>query len=133
MLRLSRHLTTTLLWLAIALLPLRGGIAAAMPHAMGDATPTGVSQPAHEPAVAAMSTACDQAATHSSTHVDGDEHASGAHTCSLCTLCHASAAAVSATALHIAALPGAAPPALAPRDIVCAEFDAPERPPRLLA
>lgn len=132
MLRLSRHLTTALLWLAIALLPLRGGIAAAMPHAMGDASPIDVSQPAHETAVAAMSAACDEAAAHTA-HAAGDEHAAGAHTCSLCTLCHASAAAASATALHIAALPGGAPPVLASRDIVGAEFDTPERPPRLLA
>lgn len=133
MLRLSRHLTTALLWLAIALLPLRGGIAAAMPHAMGAGVSHSVSQSGHEPAAAAMSHACDEAAASHSAHAQSDEHSASTHTCSLCTLCHASAAAVSVPALHIAALPGAAPPALASRDIVCAEFDAPERPPRLLA
>ena len=131
MLRHSRHLTTALLWLAIALLPLRGGMAAAMPHAMGGVAAQAQAQPVAEPA-AMMSAACDEAASHSA-HAAGDGHASSTHTCSLCSLCHSTAAAVAAMSLHISALPTGAPPAHASRDIVCAVFDAPERPPRLLA
>ena len=133
MLRLSRHLTTALLWLAIALLPLRGGIAAAMPHAMGDGVSHSVSHAGHEPVAAAMSHACDEAAASHSAHAQSDEHSASTHTCSLCSLCHTSAAALTATSLHIATLPTGALPALTSRDIVCAVFDAPERPPRHLA
>ncbi len=39
MFRLSRRLTTALLWIAIALLPVRGWAAVLMPIAMGDMQP----------------------------------------------------------------------------------------------
>ena len=121
MFRLSRQLTTALLWLAIALLPLRGGLAVAMPHAMGAGPAQVATELAEAPAADAVSAACDG-------------HASSIHTCSLCSLCHTAAAAVAAAALHLPVLaPGGTPPVHASRDIVGAVFDAPERPPRLLA
>ena len=133
MLRLSRQLTTALLWLAIALLPLRGGLAVAMPHATGAGPAHAMAQAAEAPAADAVSAACDEGDAHKA-HTSGDAHASSAHTCSLCSLCHSAAAAVAAAALHLSVLaPGGAPPAHASRDIVGAVFDAPERPPRLLA
>lgn len=132
MLRLSRHLTTALLWLAIALLPLRGGLAVAMPHAMGAGSTQATSEPAEAAAAAAPSAACDESASQSA-HDAGDGHASSSHTCSLCTLCHTAAAAAAAATLQVQALPPSAPPVHASRDIVGAVFDAPDRPPRLLA
>lgn len=132
MVRLSRHLTTALLWLAIALLPLRGGLAVAMPHAVGSGQAQAHAESTAAPAAAAVSAACDEADAHTA-HTAGDGHASSTHTCSLCSLCHTTAAAVAAMTLHVPALAPGAPPAHASRDIVGAVFDAPDRPPRLLA
>lgn len=129
MLRLSRHLATALFWLAIALLPLRGGIAAAMPVAMGagqsHAVPLAQAEPGH-----GMTAACDEPGAESSAHMAGNEHGSAPHTCSVCALCP-SAVAVTA-AWHITAMPVGAPRVDAARDFVCAVLDTPERPPRRL-
>ena len=132
MFRLSRQLTTALLWLAIALLPLRGGLAVAMPHAMGAGPAQATAQPAEAPAADAVSAACDEVAEYTA-HTSGDGHTSSTHTCSMCSLCHTAAAAVASMVLHLPAPAPGAPPAHASRDIVGAVFDAPERPPRLLA
>ena len=133
MLRLSRQLTTALLWLAIALLPMRGGLAVAMPHTMGAGPTHAMAQPAEVAAAGAMSAACDESAAHTAP-TSGDAQASSTHTCSLCSLCHSAAAALAAAALRLPVLaPGGAPAVHASRDIVGAVFDAPERPPRLLA
>jgi len=130
MLRHSRHLTTALLWLAIALLPLRGGVAAAMPVAMGSGQAQTTAVMAADSGIAVTHN-CH--GTESAAGEAGGSTMGGTHTCSLCSLCHSTAAAVPAMALHISALPTGAPPAHASRDIVGAVFDAPERPPRLLA
>src|SRR5687768_12679568 len=81
MLRLSRRLTTILLWIGIALLPLRGAATVLMPALMLDAAGgTAAVQPANEAAPCHGTTAAS------------DEAKVAAHTCSLCDLCHSAAA-----------------------------------------
>ena len=135
MLRLSRQFTTALLWLAIALLPLRGGMAAAMPMAM--AIGTGES---HMLAIATSSSnastlasePCHPAPAAQAAGEAGDTYSGGTHTCSLCDLCNAATAAVAPAPLNLSALPADSPRADASHDFVCAVLDTPERPPRLL-
>ena len=110
--RLSRRFVAALLWIAIALLPLRGFAAAVMPALMASA-------PAAEAQAddVALAVPC-----HGDSH-DTDATAAPAdstHTCSLCDLCHSSVALAPPTVLALtttrAAPPrGAAPPAIEPR------------------
>jgi hypothetical protein len=95
--RPSRRLYTVLLWVAIALLPLRAFAAALMPAA--DA-------PLHS--------AADAMASHAPCHggeAEDPTSDAGAHAgCSLCELCHSSALAVDTPSLRLAALVHAGPP-----------------------
>jgi hypothetical protein len=97
MFRPSRRLFTALLWLAIALLPLRAFAAALMPAA--DA-------PLHG--------AADAMASHAPCHggeAQDPTPDAGAHAgCSLCELCHSSALAVDTPSLRLATLVQAGPP-----------------------
>jgi hypothetical protein len=105
MLRLSRRCSTALLWLAIALLPVRGWAVTLMPMAM--------SGPAATQAVTVEAGAAEPAAAmpcHGVMTADSDN--STTPTCSLCDLCHSTVAqAPSPPALPAAtadALPSAA-------------------------
>jgi len=125
--RLSRRLTTALLWLALALLPLRGLAAALMP-AMGAVPPAAT---AIEVADAAESMPCHGAAADSRAEADAAP-VDDCPTCSLCALCHASVAQATQFSLELPQLPSS-PPATAPPSAI--EPRAPDglfRPPRTL-
>jgi hypothetical protein len=112
MFRLSRRFTTALLWIAIALLPVRGFAAVMMPILMVDTESTTVSAPADD---AAKAMPC-----HGASQDAGDASADATHTCSLCDLCHSSVAATTAAVIalsgpHEAQPSSASPPALEPR------------------
>jgi hypothetical protein len=122
MLRLSRRLTTILLWIGIALLPLRGAATVLMPTLMLDAAgSTAVVQPAD-----------DAAAPCHGTTAASDEAQGTAHNCSLCDLCHSAAAQAPDAPALPSALHDGAPRASAP---AAPELRTPEglfRPPRSL-
>jgi hypothetical protein len=113
MARSPRRIAVALLWLALALLPLRGFAALLMP--------VGASAP-----VAAVVTEAPQhhgtaMPCHGAVQDDAAAAAQpGEHTCSLCDLCHSGVAAFAAPVLTLPALPQAAPvaqsaPSLEPR------------------
>ena len=109
MLGLSRRFTAALLWIAIALLPVRGFASVMMPIAMGGMQPTAVaSAPAAEPAMAAMP--CHAASQDDPKSADGTPS-----TCAMCDLCHTSAVQIAQTRVVLPeqheALPHAAPAA----------------------
>ena len=131
MFRPSRSLTTWLLWLAIALLPVRAWAVAAMPEAMsaavnGVATPavtTGLKvagdlQPAHRamPCHAAGESAADDAAAPQA--------------CSLCGVCHAAFAMLPSVQASVPALPPERPDTAFAPAVEAAALAGPERPPR---
>ena len=124
MLRLSLRLTTTLLWLAIALLPLRGWAAATMHLAQGNA-PVSVMQHADSGHAAATGSPCHAA--------DHDTASGNAPACSLCDLCHAGTAAAPPRApTLLPVLPHAAPRVASAPEIERPVHDGPERPPRIV-
>jgi hypothetical protein len=97
MFRPSPRLLTALLWLAIALLPLRGFAAAMMPAAAA---------PLHgSVAMTELAAPCHGGQAHDVSPADG-AHAG----CSLCDLCHSSALAVDMPSLRLATLAHASPP-----------------------
>lgn len=109
--RLSRRLIAALLWIAIALLPLRGLAAAVMPVAMSGLAPVVASAPAGDTAVAMPCHGASQ---------DASDAADTSHACALCDLCHSSVAAapalmVAMPVLHDAPPLGALPRAALPR------------------
>lgn len=108
--RLSRRFISALLWLAIALLPVRGLAAAVMPVMMSG-MPASASAPADEAAAAMPCHGASQDAT-----ADAD----ASHACALCDLCHSSVATAPAApeavpVLHDAQPSGALPQAVEPR------------------
>ena len=130
MFRPSRSLTTWLLWLAIALLPVRAWAVAAMPEAMsaavnGVATPavtTGLKVagnllPAHPamPCHAASESADDAAAPQA---------------CSLCGVCHAAFAVLPSVQPSVPALPPERHDTAFAPAVEAAALAGPERPPR---
>jgi hypothetical protein len=127
MLRTARRLGPALLWIAIALLPLRGLAVSLMPA---------MAQPAAPVVTAASEMPCHGAAADAAAaHHDAQAAASvvdDCPTCSLCALCHGSVAQASQLSLDLPALP-ALPPAAAPPSAI--EPRAPDglfRPPRTL-
>jgi hypothetical protein len=132
--RLSRRLTTALLWLALALLPLRGLAATLMP-AMG-AVPPAASDVAVGAVVelvdADQSMPCHGAAADSH-HQEADATPVGdCPTCPLCALCHASVAQATPFRLALPQLPSAPPAAAPPSAIEPSAPDGLFRPPRTL-
>jgi hypothetical protein len=112
----SRRLTCTLLWLAVALLPLRGLAAVLMPMQMSMQMGTqGTVQETVQVAAPAMP-------CHSVASTDLEAAAdtgSSSHTCSMCDLCHSNLAQPSLSwtlppAPHQAQPKCAAPPDLGP-------------------
>jgi hypothetical protein len=124
MLRLSRPLTLALLWLAIALLPIRGWAAVVMPSAalahsavaafatMDDGAEQASVMPCHEAAVA-------------------DGSVSGEHTCSMCDVCHSVAAPVPGALTALLHLPDTGPRIEPAPGIERPVHSGPERPPRI--
>ncbi len=110
--RLSRRFVAALVWIAIAVLPVRGLDATVMPGLMSDMAPAmATSAPTDETAVA---TPCHAA----SQDVTSDTDAT--HACALCDLCHSSVAAAPASpavmpVLHDVQPVGALPRAVEPR------------------
>jgi len=120
--RPSRSLTVFLLWLAIALLPIRGWAAAVMPAAGTGAMPVAAQADHSEPHDAALP--CHDA------H-DEPTGASG-HTCSLCDVCHSAVVAMTGPAPALPVLPAARPRSGPAPGIERAVQSGPERPPRNL-
>lgn len=124
--RPARRLGTALLWIAIALLPLRGLAVSLMPATV---------QPSASAVVAAGEAPCHGAATDDAVagHHGAQPMASAVGdcpTCSLCVLCHGSVAQAPLPVFELQAVP-ALPPAAAPPAPV--EPHAPDglfRPPR---
>jgi hypothetical protein len=125
MFRPARRLGTALLWIAIALLPLRGLAASLMPAMVQPATPV---------AAAADEMPCHGAVTDDGSASEHHKQPTAAvgdcPTCSLCALCHGSVAQAAQVSLDLPELP-ALPPAAAPPSAI--EPRAPDglfRPPR---
>jgi hypothetical protein len=117
---LSRHLVTALVWIAIALLPLRGFAAVWMPAARGD-MPAAV----HADAPGAMP-------CHGAAHDDGAAPTEASHSCALCDLCHSGVAQAAPAAVALPVLDHVTPP---PAALTAIEPRAPDgvfRPPRAL-
>ena len=118
MFRLSRRLTTALLWLAIALLPLRGWASVLMPATMGDVS-------AAVAAEASSAMPCHGDAAH-----DADGVTAASRTCSLCDVCNGSVMQASPVALQLPALPDAPPPSARQSAVEPRAPDSLFRPPR---
>lgn len=122
MTRITRHVGPALLWIAIALLPLRGLAVTMMPATVSPSTPV---------ASAAADPPCHGAATDPAAQ---DEPAAtllaDCASCSLCALCHASVAQAPAAHLELPALPALAPAAAPPSAIEPRAPDGLFRPPR---
>lgn len=127
--RLTRRLTATLLWIAIALLPVRGLAAAMMPALMPAASPHAamvVEVPEQMPCHGAMA---DAAAAE--VHAEPAAAPVGdCPTCSLCALCHASFAQAAPVSLELPTLPSAPPATAAPSALEPRAPDGLFRPPR---
>jgi hypothetical protein len=111
MFRLPRRFVAALLWIAIALLPVRGLAAAVMPVVMSGMEPAEVSAPSDETAVAMPCHGASQ---------DAAADADAGHTCALCDLCHSSVATAptaleAVPVLHDAQPSGAMSRAVEPR------------------
>ena len=122
MLRLSRRFSTALLWIAIALLPVRGWAAVLMPISMGDMQPAAVTSAA----ATDVSVMPCHAAPQDAVADGGDSPA----TCSMCELCHTTVVQAAPTSVTLADMHEALPPAAAS---VALEPRAPDglfRPPR---
>lgn len=122
MFRLSRRFTTALLWIAIALLPVRGWAAVLMPISMGSLQPTAVTGAAAADVAVMPCHAAPQDAA-----ADGGNSPA---TCSMCDLCHTTVAQAAPTSVALADMHEALPPAAAS---VVLEPRAPDglfRPPR---
>jgi len=120
--RTTRHVGTALLWIAIALLPLRGLAVTLMPALASPSTPlmaAAADMPCH-------GAAADQAAQDEPAAAPMADCAS----CSLCALCHASVAQACAASIELPALPALAPAAAPPSAIEPRAPDGLFRPPR---
>lgn len=127
MFRPSRPLTTWLLWLAIALLPVRAWAGAAMPVAMSGMAATAVQAEAQrvgaEPAHSAMP--CHGAS-------EGDDDTAAPQACNLCAVCHAAFATLPSLQPLVPAQLPERPTAAFARAVEAAALAGPERPPRVL-
>jgi hypothetical protein len=136
--RLSRRLTAALLWLAIALLPLRAWALSQMNlEAMG-AAPSGVvsAGAAEVPAQRSLQPDAPPALhlpCHEAVVADGDGDSNpGSATCSLCDLCHAAVVQAPDAGLRLPELPRSRPQGPATTPIEPRAPDGLFRPPRTL-
>jgi hypothetical protein len=117
---MSRRFTTALLWLAIALLPVRGLAAALMPIGLlGEQTSSSGSNVVEARSVAAMP--C---------HGDAAQQTPASHNCALCDLCHGGVAQAPAPLVLPAAPLSSRPRATATTPIAPRAPDGVFRPPR---
>jgi cytochrome c553 len=112
MFRLPRRFISALLWIAIALLPVRGLASVVMPMFMLNAQATAASAPAGDTAGALP--------CHSAVADKSSNPADSSHACSLCDLCHGTVAQVTQPSFGLPATREprpevAAPPLLEPR------------------
>jgi hypothetical protein len=127
--RLPRRFVAALLWIAIALLPLRGFAAAVMPALMATAPSSFVS--AHAPAGDAAAVHPCHGAELASTDA-GTLPADSSHTCSLCDLCHSGVVAAAPQAVALSTPHEVQPRTAAPTAIEPRAPDSLFRPPRTL-
>lgn len=129
MFRPSRSLTTWLLWLAIALLPVRAWAVAAMPVAMGGAA-------AWTQVQGGVAIEVDVEPSQPATPCHGasqpGDDASAPQACSLCGVCHAAFAVWPSVQAALPALAPERPPSAFTQAVETAALAGPERPPRLL-
>jgi hypothetical protein len=125
MARSPRRFAVALLWLALALLPMRGFAALLMPVGAAPAAVATVAAEAPRHHGAAMP--CHGSAVQDSAAATAQP---GDHTCSLCDLCHSGVAAFAAPVLTLPALPQDAPVALAAPSVEPRAPDSLFRPPR---
>jgi hypothetical protein len=127
MLRPARRLGTALLWIAIALLPLRGMAASLMPAMV---------QPAAPVVAAADEMPCHGAAADGGAagghHAPATAAVGDCPTCSLCALCHGSVVQATQPVFELPALPTPSPVAAPPTPIEPRAPDGLFRPPRPL-
>ncbi len=128
MFRPSRSLTTWLLWLAIALLPVRAWAVAAMPVDMAStgqvaSSAEDASADAAEPGPAALP--CH--GSGSSAPADDTE---APQACNLCGVCHAAFAGLPSTLTALPTLAPERPPGAFTPAVETAALAGPERPPR---
>jgi len=126
MFRPSRSLTTWLLWLAIALLPVRAWAAAAMPAAMNGVAATAVTtelQVAGNVELAHPAMPCHGAS-------ESAEDSAAPLACTLCGVCHAAFAMLPSMQASVPALPPERPDSAFAPAVETAALAGPERPPR---
>jgi hypothetical protein len=123
MFRLSHRLTTALLWIAIALLPVRGFAAVLMPMAMAGMPPPAVTSSPADGTAAVMP-------CHAAVQDASDSSSNTASTCSMCDLCHTTVAQVAAMLVALPELHETLPSAAAPSAIEPRAPDGLFRPPR---
>jgi hypothetical protein len=124
MFRLSRRFTTALLWIAIALLPVRGWAALLMPISMGDMQPAAVTS------AVATDAAVNVMPCHSAPQDAAADGGNSPATCSMCDLCHSTVAQAAPTSVALAEMHEALPPATASMAIEPRAPDGLFRPPR---
>ena len=124
MLRPSRPLTVWLLWLAIALLPLRAWAAAAMPVAMVAEAAAAMATDVDAPAMSDAAGPC---------HLGSDEAGvADGRSCSLCGVCHSAVVSMPSLASALPAMPVARPPIDASAGVERPVSGGPDRPPRIV-
>jgi hypothetical protein len=125
--RPPRRLVAALLWVVLALLPLRGFAAALMPLAMAHPAPAAAAHgdAAHDTAAEAMP--CHSAMESAGEQADGDVPLTQ---CAMCDLCHAGVMQAAAPGSLPDAPPQDPPAALASAPIEARAPDALLRPPR---
>lgn len=127
--RPPRRLVVALLWIAMALLPLRALAAAVMPAATAGVASAAVESAAHD---VLQAVPCHGASALVAADADaGTAPAETTHTCSLCDLCHSSVVSAQAPVLALAELPAALPRAAAPSALEPRAPDGLFRPPRI--
>jgi hypothetical protein len=124
MARSPRRFAVALLWLALALLPLRGFAALLMPVG---AAPAAATVAAEAPQHHGAAMPCHGGAAQDDAAAAAQP---GDHTCSLCDLCHSGVAAFSAPVLTLPAMPQDAPVAQAAPSVEPRAPDSLFRPPR---
>jgi hypothetical protein len=129
MFRLSRRCSTALLWLAIALLPVRGWAVTLMPLAMGSPASAAATMAA-EPAES--TTATHAMPCHGAMSADAatDDGLTATPTCSLCDLCHATVVQAPPPPTLPAVPDDALPSAVASAPVTSQQPDGLFRPPR---
>lgn len=124
MLRPSRPLTVWLLWLAIALLPMRAWAASTMTVAMV-AEAAAVIATVEAGSINSNAGPCHQ----------GNEESAGAtssHSCGLCGVCHSAVVSLPNIASALPALPSTSPPSDPDPGVERAVLSGPDRPPRIV-